>query len=107
MPHMTTEQIETLKREGVVVLRKFIPRAQIDEWTDEYWRFMQADPEDPTSWPGTPQFDLSKHFNTQHASNLGGEVSGAGFRPGALDTSIPRLTDLPEVRARRWGGHIN
>ena len=103
---MTTEEIETFKREGAVVLKGFIPMAQIDEWNAEYWEFMGADPADPSTWPGKPRFDLSEHFNTRHASNLGGAVTGAGFRPGALDPSIPRLTDLPYVQelADQLGG---
>ena len=40
--------------------------------------------------PGTPMFDLGEHFNTKHATNLGGQTpgsltAGAGFRPGALE----------------------
>lgn len=54
MTLMAREQIETFKREGAVVLRQFIAKAQVDEWLDEYWRFMQADADDPSTWPGTP-----------------------------------------------------
>eukprot|EP01050_Picozoa_sp_SAG11_P014786 SAG11_NODE_1856_length_4162_cov_4.778981_7_plen_196_part_00 len=124
---ITRTEIETFKREGAVVLRDFIPMPQIDQWNGacvghligrfataagaaradllatcaaaEYWAFMGADPDDPLSWPGKPRFDLSEHFGTRHASNLGGELTGAGFRPGTLDPTIPRLTALPSVRA--------
>jgi hypothetical protein len=131
---MTVEEIETFKREGAVVLKKFIPQAlvrptgplrsrcqrtsgpaelfpeararsecellaQVDQWVDEYWRFMQADPKDPATWPGKPMFDLSEHWNTRHASNLGGALTGAGFRVGTLDAGATPLTELANVQA--------
>ena len=46
---MTTEEIETFKRDGAVILSGFIDREQIATWNDEYWRFMQADPDDPST----------------------------------------------------------
>lgn len=103
---MTTEEIETFKRDGAILLKDFIAQDQISKWVDEYWRYMQADPDDPSTWPGKPMFDLGKHFNTRHATNLGGDVTGAGFRPGTLDKDAVRLTDLPRVRAvaKQLGG---
>ena len=71
---------------------------------------MQADPRDPGTWPGKPKFDLGERFNTKHATNLGGELTGAGFRPGTLDADAVRLTDLPSVRAlaqQLGGGNVS
>jgi hypothetical protein len=90
----------------VVVLPNFIGEAQVDQWTEEYWRFMQADPADPATWAAKqPMFDLNEKFGTRHASNLD-LAQGQNFRPGALDRSIPRLTDLPQVQrlAEQLGG---
>lgn len=105
---MTREQIETFKREGAVLLKRFIAPEQLAAWTSEYWDFMGASPDEPRSWPGTPRFDLGRHFNTQHATNLGGQepgslTAGAGWRPGAIappdSVAARRLTELPGVQA--------
>eukprot|EP01048_Picozoa_sp_COSAG05_P013884 COSAG05_NODE_1520_length_4645_cov_613.938187_6_plen_228_part_00 len=101
---MSRAEIETFKREGAVVLKRFIPQDQVAEWTKEYWDFMGANPDAPETWPGAPRFDLGRHFSTEHATNLGGQVpgsltAGAGFRPGTINPSATRLTDLPSVQA--------
>eukprot|EP01052_Picozoa_sp_SAG31_P000185 SAG31_NODE_5_length_43735_cov_42.922266_41_plen_160_part_00 len=87
---LSRAQIETFKRDGALVLRGFISREQINEWTSEWWHYIQASPAHPWGndaldalpWPGEPR--VRKGY-------VGDQ--GAGFRP------VNKLVDLPQVKA--------
>eukprot|EP01051_Picozoa_sp_SAG22_P002000 SAG22_NODE_85_length_21510_cov_6.472187_6_plen_204_part_00 len=90
---LNAAQVETFRRDGVLILRGLIRPAQIAEWRDEFFHFQQADPDDPTSWPGTPRFDPAAARGSKHFSSGGGT-----FRPGCCRPTIS-LVELPEVKA--------
>ena len=42
---LTAGQIAQFKRDGVLLLRGFIPPAQLDDWRRTFWQAINADPD--------------------------------------------------------------
>ena len=87
-------QIETFRRDGVLLLRGLISAEQIAAWRDEFFYFQQAEPGDPESWPGAPRFDPAASRGSKHFAGSGGT-----FRPGCCRPATGSLVELPEVKA--------
>eukprot|EP01052_Picozoa_sp_SAG31_P060185 SAG31_NODE_19389_length_604_cov_0.477228_1_plen_54_part_01 len=49
---LSAAQIAEFKREGFLVLPGFIPADLLSSWRRTFWQAIDADPEDPASWPG-------------------------------------------------------
>ena len=57
-PELTPEEVERFKRDGFVLKRGLIPRAELEPWVDRLWATAEGDPKfagslsraDPASW---------------------------------------------------------
>jgi len=48
---LTNEDIAHFKKKGFVILPNFIDNEQIIDWNDQFWNYISALPENPTTWP--------------------------------------------------------
>ena len=45
------DQINSFKEQGYLILRNFIDLAQIEIWRHQFWKHLDADADDPSTWP--------------------------------------------------------
>ena len=48
---LTQDQITYFKEQGYLILRNFIDPAQIESWRDQFWKHLDVDADDPSTWP--------------------------------------------------------
>ena len=48
---LTPDQISSFKEQGYLILRNFIDLSQIESWCEQFWKHIDADAGDPSTWP--------------------------------------------------------
>ena len=49
---LTSEHVETFRREGTITIRGLVPPEVLRSWRAQFWGACRCDPDEPTSWPG-------------------------------------------------------
>ncbi len=48
---LSPDQVNSFKEQGYLILRNFIDLAQIEIWRHQFWKHLDADADDPSTWP--------------------------------------------------------
>ena len=105
-----SDQIGFFKEQGYLILRNFIDRAQIEAWREQFWKHLDADAGNPSTWP---ENYVIEGFSTQpplghlpQVADLVEQLGGGKFKGG----SGSMLVKWPS-RDQEWtpsnSGHID
>ena len=103
-----SEQIESFKANGYLVMPGFIDSEQIEEWRDQFWSHLGCTLAEPEKWPEkVTDFEPDPIFgNMPELQSIARQVGGGHFRGGGCGVAV-RWPQQDQEWAMPESGHLD